>query len=144
MDDHSVLRLFLGLQQGAEGIAFPVRQMLRLQQRVAEGQPGRNAVFLHQGQNLPGICLPIAHPAAAPKAAGRRAVNGPDVAPAVKVLPVLPIQRQKHAVQLVKLKQAGKMVVCGSLFSMVLLHKIVLPPFFRCWFAPEFQQKRAF
>ena len=41
------------IEQGAEAVAGFVRKMFLLKQGVAEGQPGRNVIFLHQCQNFP-------------------------------------------------------------------------------------------
>ena len=114
MDDHAVLRAPALREQAAQGIAFRVGEMLPAQQRIAEGQPGRNAVFPRQGQHLPRVMVARAHAAAAPEAVLRRTVQRADGAPVVEVLPVGAEQRQKHPVQLVKLKQAGKMIVSGA------------------------------
>ena len=78
-------------QQAAEPVAPCVGQVLRPQQRVAESQPGRNTVFLHQRQNLPRPLLPKSGPAAAPKAVRRSAVDGTYLTPVVEPVPVLPV-----------------------------------------------------
>ena len=39
-------------------VAFPVREVLRAEQGIAECEPGRDAVFLGQGQNFAGECSP--------------------------------------------------------------------------------------
>ena len=114
VDDDSVLRAGAFRQQAAQPVAAGVRQVLRPQQGVAEGQPGGDAVFPGQGQHLPGVPVPGPHPAAAPDAVRRCAIQGGDAAPIVKILPVLPEQRQKHPVKIVKFKQARQMIAGGG------------------------------
>ena len=107
VDDVAALyRVFL-LKQGAEGVALFIRKMLLPEERVAEGQPRRDAVFPRQGKDFFGVMLPEASPSPAPDAVGRRAVDGADVAPVIKVFSVRPEQRQELPVQLVELKQPG-------------------------------------
>lgn len=50
--------------------------------------------------------------APAPDAVCRGSVDGTDLAPVVEIRAVLPEQRQKHTVQLIKFKQAGQVIVC--------------------------------
>ena len=114
VDDDPVLRTGAFRQQAAQPVAAGVRQVLRPQQGVAEGQPGGDAVFPGQGQHLPGVPVPGPHPAAAPDAVRRCAIQGGDAAPIVKILPVLPEQRQKHPVKIVKFKQARQMIAGGG------------------------------
>ena len=114
VDDDSVLRAGAFRQQAAQPVAAGVRQVLRPQQGVAEGQPGGDAVFPDQGQHLPGVPVPGPHPAAAPDAVRRCAIQGGDAAPFVKIFPVLPEQRQKHPVKIVKFKQARQMIADGG------------------------------
>ena len=111
----AVFRFPALLKHGAESVAFPVRKMLLPQQGVAEGQAGGDAVCLRQRQDLPGVLLTGPHPAAAPDAVRRSAVDGADTAPVVKVVPVLIKEGQKQLVEVIKLKQAGEMVM-GRLF----------------------------
>ena len=47
-DDDPVLRDARRFELCAEGVALPVGKVLRPEQRIAEGQPGRDAVFPHQ------------------------------------------------------------------------------------------------
>ncbi len=110
MDDDAVLRAAAFCQQPAKRVAALVRQMLLPQQRVAECQPGRDAVFPQQGHHRLGITLPAGKASPAPEAVFRGTVDGTDLAPIVKILPVCPEQRQEPAVQLVKLKQPREMI----------------------------------
>ena len=109
VDDDSVLRAGAFRQQAAQPVAAGVRQVLRPQQGVAEGQPGGDAVFPGQGQHLPGVPVPGPHPAASPDAVRRCAIQGGDAAPIVKILPVRTIKRQKRRIQVIKFKQTGQM-----------------------------------
>ena len=125
MDDHTIFRIAL-LEQCAERIALFVRQVLLPQQRIAERQTGGNAVLLRQRQHLARIVIAEASAAAAPQAVARRAIDRADRAPIVEPVPVRAVQRQKRTVQLVKLKQAGKMVIC-CFFRIFRLLSVILP-----------------
>lgn len=85
--------------------------MLFPQQGIAEGEPGGNAVFFCKSQGFLRSVFPKAHPAPAPKAVRRGSVDGADIAPVVKVFPVLPVQRKEDPVQVQKFKEPGKMVM---------------------------------
>lgn len=122
VDDDAVWHAARPLKQSAQGVAFSVGEMLLPQQGVAEGEPGRDAVLLRQGQRIPGIGLPKARPSAAPQAVRRGPVERAHLAPGVKPLPLLPEERQKPPIQLVKLKQPGEVVgggvrCCVSFFA---------------------------
>ena len=114
VDDDPVLRTGAFRQQAAQPVAAGVRQVLRPQQEVAEGQPGRDAILLHQCKDLSGVIPAKAGASPAPDAVGRCAIQGGDAAPIVKILPVLPEQRQKHPVKIVKFKQARQMIAGGG------------------------------
>ena len=114
MDDHSVLRR-LG-KQAAKRIAPWVGKMLLAEQGVAEGQPCGDPVFPHQRQNLPGSLCAAADAPSAPDTVRRRAVDGANVTPVIKIFPVRTEQRQKHTVQLMEFKQTGQVIVRGGLF----------------------------
>ena len=111
MDNHAVLGPVVFLQQPAERVAPCVGKVLLAQQGVAEGQPGRNAVVPRQSKGRLRIAAFRPDATAAPDAVRRSAIEGADFAPVVEVFPMFAVQRQKGAVQVVKRKQAGKMVV---------------------------------
>ena len=90
--------------------------MLLPQQRVAERQPGRNSVLPQQRQNLRGVVISEPDAASAPETVRRCTIDRSDVAPVVKIFPVLIEQRQKHAIQFIKFKQPRKVIVCGIFF----------------------------
>ena len=114
-DDAALYRVFL-LKQGAEGVALFIRKVFLPEERVAEGQPRRDAVFPRQGKDFFGVMLPEAGPSPAPDAVGRCAVDGADIAPVIKVFSVRPEQGQELPVQLVELEQSGQMIVSFFLF----------------------------
>ena len=116
VDDDAALYRFFLLKQGAEGVALFIRKVFLPEERVAEGQPRRNAVFPRQGKDFFGVMLPEASPSPAPDAVGRCAVDGADVAPVIKVFSVYPEQGQELPVQLVELEQSGQMIVSFFLF----------------------------
>ena len=109
MDDHAVIAP--GREHCAETVAPSVRQMLLSQKGVAEGQPCGYSVFAQQGENRLRVVIPEADASAAPDAVCGRTVYRAYVAPVVKPLPMLAEKRQKHPIQLVELKQSGKVVV---------------------------------
>ena len=115
MDDDAVRHTARFGKLLTQGVALRVGKVLSAQQRVAEGQPPGDAVFPQQRQHLAHSCPAAGDASPAPDAARRCAVDGTDGAPVVKIFPVLPVQRQKPAVQLVKLEQAGQMITgsCG-------------------------------
>ena len=115
MDDHAVWHTAAFCKLFTQGVALRVGKVLGPQQGVAEGQPPGDAVFLQQRQHLARSCPAAGNASPAPDAARRCAVDRADGAPIVKIFPVLPVQRQKAAVQLVKLEQAGQMITgsCG-------------------------------
>ena len=90
--------------------------MLLPKQRVAEGEPGRDSVLPQQRQHLRGVMISEPDAASAPETVRRCAIDRSDVAPVVKIFPVLIEQWQKHAVQFIKLKQPRKVIVCGIFF----------------------------
>ncbi len=97
-----------GAEQTAQEIAPSVRQVLLPQQGIAEGQPGRNPVFLHQRQHIPGVIVSETNPSPTPDAVCRGTINGADLTPVKEIFPVLPKQGQETAVQLIKLEQPRK------------------------------------
>ena len=109
MDDHAVDAGALFLKQPAEPAAFIIRQVLRLQQGIAEGQPGGNAVFPEQGKHFLSGRAAFLQPAAGPQGIRRRSVNGADARPRVKEIPVLRKDPEKHLIEIEKLKQARQM-----------------------------------
>ena len=117
MDDHAVWHTACLGKLLTQGIALRVGKVLSPQQGVAEGQPSGDAVFPQQRQHLARSCPAAGDASPAPDAARRGTVDRADGAPVVKIFPVLPVQRQKAAVQLVKLEQAGQMITgCCGLF----------------------------
>ena len=77
----------VSLKQSAQGVAFSVGQVLRAQERIAEGQARGDAVFPRKRR---GVLRPVlAEPgaAAAPEAVRRRTVDGADFAPVVEIFP---------------------------------------------------------
>ena len=115
MDDHAVWHTAAFCKLVTQGVALRVGKVLSPQQGVTEGQPPGDAVFPQQRQHLARSCPAAGNASPAPDAARRSAVDRADGAPIVKIFPVLPVQRQKAAVQLVKLEQAGQMITgsCG-------------------------------
>ena len=107
MDDDAVWHTAAFCKLLAQGVALLVGKVLSPQQGVTEGQPPGDAVFPQQRQHLVRRCPAAGDASPAPDAACRSAVDGANGAPIVKIFPVLPVQRQKAAVQLVKLEQAG-------------------------------------
>ena len=99
------------IEQRTEAVALFVRKVLLPKQGITESQTGGNAVFLHQRQHFLWVIVSKTHTPSAPDAVRRCAVDGADVAPVVEIFPVLPEKRQKDAVELIKLEQAGKMVM---------------------------------
>ena len=120
MDDDTILHTVFFFKQRTEGIAFPVCKVLFPEQRIAEGEPGRYAIFLHQCKHPVRLCIAKASAAPAPDAVGRCTVDRTDLAPVVKIFPVFTEQRQKHTVQFIKFKQSRKMIICRAAF--VLCH----------------------
>ena len=115
MDDHTVWHTAAFCKLFTQGVALRVSKVLSPQQGVTEGQPPGDAVFPQQRQHLARRCSAAGDASPAPDTARRCAVDRADGAPIVKIFPVLPVQRQKAAVQLVKLEQAGQMITgsCG-------------------------------
>ena len=95
----------------AERIAARITQMLRAQEGVAERQARRNAVITHQRQHIPRARLPRPDAPAAPQAIRRCAVNRADVAPIIEIFRMVSVERQKSTIQLIKLEQAGQVIV---------------------------------
>lgn len=96
MDNDAIPALFV--EQGTQTIALFVRKVFLLQQGIAEGQSGRNTVFLHQCQNFLGIIVSKPDATSAPDAVCWCAIDGANVTPTVKILPVLPEKGQKGAI----------------------------------------------
>ena len=119
MDDHAVWHTASFGKLFTQGVALRVSKVLSPQQGVTEGQPPGDAVFPQQRQHLARRCSAAGDASPAPDTARRCAVDRADGAPIVKIFPVLPVQRQKAAVQLVKLEQAGQMITgsCGLFHS---------------------------
>ena len=118
MDDDAVGNATALRQQTAQGVASFIRQMLRSQPGIAEGQASGDAVLPRQGQYLTGGVATASDTAAAPETVLRRAVQRADIAPVVEIFPVGAVQGEKHPVQLVALEQAGEMIVCGLVVHM--------------------------
>ena len=57
MDDDTILHTVFFFKQRTEGIAFPVCKVLFPEQRIAEGEPGRYAIFLHQCKHPVRLCI---------------------------------------------------------------------------------------
>ena len=110
-DDHAVFDGPVFLEQGAQGIALRVGEMLLPEQGVAEGEARGDRVLPRQRSRVFRPFVAEAHAAAAPEAIGRRAVDGADFAPVVKVFPAAAEQRQKSPVQFVEFKQPGEMII---------------------------------
>ena len=119
VDNHAVWHTARLGKLFTQGVALRVGKVLSPQQGVTEGQPPGDAVFPQQRQHLARSCPAAGNASPAPDAARRGAVDRADGAPVVKIFPVLPVQRQKAAVQLVKLEQAGQMITgsCGLFHS---------------------------
>lgn len=111
MDDNAALRIALR-KKFAKSVAALVRQMLSRQKRIAECEPWRNAVFVHKGKNLLRPIFAKSHTSAAPQTVRRCAVYRPDIAPVVKILPMLTENGQKCGVKLVEFKQPRQMIIC--------------------------------
>ena len=89
--------------------------MLRPQQGIAERQAGGDTVVPQQGKRVARVAVAAADAPAAPEAALRRAVDRANAAPVIKILPVLKKQRQKQAVERIKFKQPGQMILRSEL-----------------------------
>ena len=122
MDDDAVSRLSLRVKERAQPVTISVRKVPGAQKGITEGQARGDTVFAHEREHLFGFVLSKADAPAAPYAVSGRAVYRADIAEVVEILPVLPKQREKNAVQLIKLKQTGEMVVCDA----VLLFHILI------------------
>ena len=66
MNNGAVLGVTLFLKQSAERITVRVCEMLRAQQRIAECQPRRDAIFMRQRQYLARGAVTVLDPAARP------------------------------------------------------------------------------
>ena len=77
------------LEHPAQCVALRIGQMLFANQRIAESEPCRNPVFLHECHNLFRFGIPETDTPAAPDAVAGRPVNGADFTPVVKVFPVV-------------------------------------------------------
>lgn len=115
-DDNSACRLAFG-KQLAQSVAFSVRKMLFSKKRIAERESWGNMIFPHQRQHITGVMVAEPHTSAAPDTVRGSAVYGADIAPIIEILPMLTIHRQKCAVQLIKLKQPRKVVMCCVFFG---------------------------
>ncbi|MBQ3669041.1 MAG: hypothetical protein II920_07435 [Clostridia bacterium] len=98
--------------------------MPSFKQRIAEREPRRNAVFIHKPLYVPRSVLAKADAPSAPEAIGGGAVDRADLAPIVKILPVLAKQRQIQAVELVEFKQTRQVVV--SLHKVNFMSRLIL------------------
>ena len=133
MEDDAILHPAALCKEGAERIAFPVRKMLLPEEGVAEGQPGRDAILLHQRKDLSGVIPAEAGASPAPDAVGRCSVDGANAAPVIEIFPMSPVQGQELPVQLIKLKQTGQVIIGfflfhRTLFSLVLSYCTMFPP----------------
>ena len=72
--------------------------MLGTEQRIAEGEAGGNPMGLHKFRHVLRPVVAKADAAAAPETVGGRAIDGADLAPVIKILPVIVKQRQKNAI----------------------------------------------
>ena len=109
--DDAILRGGALAEQAAERVAARVGEVFRPQQRIAEGQPRRDAVLPQQGGHLARAGVPAADAAAAPDAVRRCTIDRSNVAPLIEIFRIGSVQRQKRRVQLVKFKQAGQVIV---------------------------------
>ena len=57
MDDDTILHTVFFSNSAQRGIAFPVCKVLFPEQRIAEGEPGRYAIFLHQCKHPMRLCI---------------------------------------------------------------------------------------
>ena len=64
MNNGAVLGVTLFLKQPAERVAIRVCEMFRAQQRIAECQPRRDAIFMRQRQHLARGAVTVLDPAA--------------------------------------------------------------------------------
>lgn len=85
-------------QQTAEPVAPGIVQVLRPEQRIAEGQPGGDSILPQQSQHIVWVLGSGSYPASAPNVVRRSTIDGADVTPIVKILPVLTEQRQKSGI----------------------------------------------
>ena len=115
MDNDAIPALLV--KQGAEAIALFIRKVLLPEQGVAESQSGGYAVFPRQCQNFSGVIVSKPDATPAPDAVRRCAVDGADITPVVEILPVFPEKGQKDAVKLIKLEQAGKMIMRDAVLN---------------------------
>ena len=98
MDNDAVGNALVFLKQGTEGVTFFVRKVFLCEQGIAEGEPGRNAVFLHQHQHFFRITVPESGTPATPETVRRGTIDRADFAPVVKVFPMFPVQGEKYLV----------------------------------------------
>ena len=98
------------LEQGAQSITFFVGKMFCAKQGIAESQARRDAVFLHECDNVFRIRIAKSDAATTPQAIAGRTLDGADFTPLGKIFPVLAEKRQESLIQVVKFKQAGKVV----------------------------------
>ena len=98
MDNDAVGNAFAFLKQSTEGVTLFVGKVFLCKQGIAEGKPGRNAIFLHQCQHILRIAVSESGASATPEAVCRGAINGADFAPVVKIFPMIPVQGEKHLV----------------------------------------------
>lgn len=77
------------LEHPAQLVTLCIGEVLFANQGIAEGEPCRNPVFLHECHNLFRFGIPETDTPAAPDAVAGRPVNGADFTPVVKVFPVV-------------------------------------------------------
>jgi len=118
MDNHAVPGAGAFLEQPAQRVASRIAKVPFPQKRIAEGQSDRDSIFPRQRKRRLRIAYFRPDAATAPDAIRRSAIEGADLTPVVEVLPMLAKQRQKDAVQLIELKQAGKMVIGDTLLRL--------------------------
>lgn len=98
MDNDAVGNTLTFLKEGTERVTLFVEKVFLCKQGIAEGEPGRNAVFLHQSQHFFRIAVPESGASATPEAVCRGAIDRADFAPVVKVFPMFPVQGEKYLV----------------------------------------------
>lgn len=98
MDNDTVWNAFAFLKQDTEVVTLFVRKVFLCEQGIAEGEPGRNAVFLHQHQHFFRITVPESGAPATPETVRRGTIDRADFAPVVKVFPMFPVQGEKYLV----------------------------------------------
>ena len=101
--DHSAFSAPVVLKEPAQGIAFFVGKMFFPEQRVTEGETGRDRICPHERRHVFGSFTAVSHSAAAPETIRRSAVNRADLTLVIEILSVLTVQLQKDFIQFIKL-----------------------------------------